>query len=365
MLRFKRILVEEAARDYDITRRVLARLPRVPVTVISDREALKSQEGGPAEWLGESKTSLLLAVQKGPFWRPCPGTREYICCGYQVLQVALNCPFDCTYCILQGYLNLSTVTVFVNVEDLQAELLTRWAKAPDQVWRLGTGEFGDSLALDELTGLHEHLIPMFAQHPTAYLEIKSKWYHLEHLLPYGPNPQVIFAWSLNPPEMVGEAEHNTASLKARLKAAEQAGTAGFRLAFHFDPLIYYPGWEQAYFETVRRLGKVAPPEKIAWISLGALRFLPPLRQIILKRFPHSRLAAEEMVRGPDGKLRYFRSLRVEMYGRLREWLAEVFPGVQLYLCMESPRVWREVFGFAPEGEELARLLDRRLHPIGH
>jgi spore photoproduct lyase len=71
-----------------------------------------------------------------------------------------------------------------------------------------------------------------------------------------------------------------------------------------------------------------------------------------------------MVRAPDGKMRYFKDVRVEMYSLLREWLAEVLPGVQLYLCMESPRVWREVFGFAPEGEELAHLLDDRLFPGG-
>jgi hypothetical protein len=100
----------------------------------------------------------------------------------------------------------------------------------------------------------------------------------------------------------------------------------------------------------------------AWISLGCLRFPPALRQLIFTRFPHSRLGSEEMVRGPDGKWRYFKSLRVEMYGRLRDWLAEVLPGVQIYLCMESPRVWREVFGYAPEGEELASLLDGRLFP---
>ena len=106
MQRFKQILVEEAAWDYPMTRRVLARLPGVPVKVIADREALRPREVSPAQWLGEAKTTLLLAVQKGPFWRACPGTRDYICCGYQVLQVALNCPFDCTYCILQSYVNV-------------------------------------------------------------------------------------------------------------------------------------------------------------------------------------------------------------------------------------------------------------------
>ncbi len=364
MQRFKQILVEEAAWNYPMTRRVLARLPGVPVTIIPDREVLRPREAAPAEWLGEAKTTLLLALQKGPFWRACPGTRDYICCGYQVLQVALNCPFDCSYCILQGYVNLPAVTVFVNVEDLQAELAARWAEEPGRVWRLGTGEFGDSLALDELTGLHETLVPLLARHPRAILEIKSKWHHLEHLLPLGPNPQVVFAWSLNPPELIREAEHCAASLEARLKAAQRAANAGFRLAFHFDPIIFFPGWEEAYRRTVERLGSMVSPADLAWISLGVLRFMPPLRQIIFNRFPHSRLGSEEMVRAPDGKLRYFKNLRVEMYGSLREWLTEALPGVQLYLCMESPRVWREVFGFAPEGEELARLLADRLFPKG-
>lgn len=361
MPRFKQILVEEAAWDYAMTRRVLARLPQTPVTVIPDRDILRPS-AGPAAWLEKSKATLLLAVQKGPFWRPCPGTKEYLCCGYQVLQVALGCPFDCAYCILQSYVNLPAVTMFVNVEDLEAELQARWAKTPDQVWRLGTGEFGDSLALDELTGLHERLIPILAHHPRTVLEIKSKGRHLEHLLPLGPNPRVIFAWSLNPPELVREAESGTAGLRARLQAAKQAAASGFRLAFHFDPLIHFPGWEEAYRRTVEDLGVVVAAADVAWISLGALRFPPPLRHIMFARFPRSRLGAEEMIRGPDGKLRYFKNLRVEMYGRLREWLAEVLPGVELYLCMESPRVWREVIGFAPEGEELARLLDGRLFP---
>jgi len=69
---------------------------------------------------------------------------------------------DCTYCVLQGYVNVPAITVFVNVEDLLAELEVRWAEQPEQVWRLGTGEFGDSLALDGLLGLNELLIPRFA-----------------------------------------------------------------------------------------------------------------------------------------------------------------------------------------------------------
>ncbi|MEJ2672659.1 MAG: DNA photolyase [Deltaproteobacteria bacterium] len=345
-----------------MTRRILARLPRMPVEVIPDREDLKAGARHRALWLSEAKETLLLAVQKGPFWRPCPGTRDYICCGYQVLQVTLNCPIDCTYCVLQGYVNVPAITIFVNVEDLLNEIENRRAKSPNHLWRLGTGEFGDSLALDDLMGLNARLIPQMAGQQQAILEIKSKWPQMDHLLSFGPNPQIIFAWSLNPPEIVSREEKFAASLKMRLAAAHRAVAAGFRVAFHFDPLIYFPGWEKAYRQTVAAMGAAVPSEAIAWISLGGLRFMPPLRQLICQRFPRSRIAAQEMVMAPDGKLRYFKDLRVEMYGRMREYIAQVMPEAFLYLCMESPRVWREVFGFAPEGKRLALMLDRRILP---
>ncbi len=343
-----------------MTRRILARLPGVPVEVIVDRRVLAAPEHERARWLPEAKRTLLLAVQQGPFRRPCPGTRDYICCDYQVLQVALNCPMDCSYCVLQGYVNVPAITIFVNLEDLLAELESGWAADPDSGWRLGTGEFGDSLALDALMGLNERLIPWFKGRRAAVLEIKSKRTEISGLLSLGPNPQVVFAWSLNPEEVIREEERFAAPLAARLRAAAAAAAAGFRIAFHFDPLIFFPGWEEAYRRTVAALGEAVPSGAIAWISLGGLRFMPALRPLIHQRWPASRMASQEMVLAPDGKLRYFKSLRAEMYGRLREWLSEAAPGTQLYLCMESPRVWQEVFGSAPSEAELAGRLDRQV-----
>jgi hypothetical protein len=49
--RIRRILLEEEARDYDMTRRILARLKGVPVEVIQDREALKGSGRDRAVWL--------------------------------------------------------------------------------------------------------------------------------------------------------------------------------------------------------------------------------------------------------------------------------------------------------------------------
>lgn len=359
MFRLKRLYIEEGARDEPLTRRVQERLAHLPVEIIPSRETLRLPAALSPAAIGRAKETLLLARQQGPFWRACPGTKDYLCCGYQTLQVMTNCPLDCSYCVLQGYLNFPAITVFTNWEDLWGELTATLAAAPGHIWRLGTGEFGDSLALDELLGLNRQLIEFLRPWPNVVLEIKTKWHRVEPLLPLGPNPRVIFAWSLNPSAVISREEHAAAPLAARLAAAQKCAQAGFRLAFHFDPLIYYPGWEADYQEVVRQLFAAVPAGAIAWISLGALRFMPPLKNIIRRRFPGSRLAEEEFITALDGKKRYFKTLRAEMFSRLREWLTGQAPEVFIYLCMESPWMWRQVFGLAPKAEELARRLDQR------
>jgi spore photoproduct lyase len=65
---------------------------------------------------------------------------------------------------------------------------------------------------------------------------------------------------------------------------------------------------------------------------------------------------------PDGKLRYFHPLRVEMYRKMVYWIRRAAPTVKIYLCMESREVWQQVFGFAPAcekelGNQMAPLAD--------
>ena len=362
MFRLQRLFIEAAARDDPVTRRVQQRLAHLPARIIASKDELRLPSPlGPAD-ISRAKETLLLARQKGPFWRSCPGTKEYICCGYQILQVVSNCPMDCSYCVLQSYFNFPAMTVFTNWDDLGAELAAKLAAEPGKIQRLGTGEFGDSLALDELLGLNRELIQYISQWPNAVLEIKTKWHRVEPLLPLGPNPRVIFAWSLNTPRLIRQEEHGAAPLEARLAAAAKCARAGFRLAFHFDPLIYYPEWEQEYHGVVEQLVAAVPVDRIAWISLGALRYMPPLKNIIRQRFPASRIAEEEFVTALDGKKRYFKTQRAEMFGRMREWLAALAPEVFVYLCMESPWMWQQVFGYVPTGEELGRRLDERAKP---
>lgn len=353
------ISVEEDCLDLPYTQAILGRAEGLPVTIIPPRSHPPSTTPYP-ESLNEGKRNLLLARNLGRFFKPCPATREYRCCDYQVLNIGMNCPMDCVYCILQAYLNNPHLSFFVNIEDMFAEINAAFAAEPERFWRIGTGEFTDSMAIDRLTGLAPLLVDFMADKKQAVLELKTKSAAIEHLEGLNHQGRTVVAWSLNSPTIMAREELRTATLTERLAAAAQCAQWGYKLAFHFDPIIYHPGWQQGYSETIAQLFTTVPKEAIAWISMGALRFLPNLKKIAVNRFPHSRFFHEEFVIGLDNKSRYFRQLRVDLYRHLYAQLQKrKADHTAVYCCMESDEIWQDVFGYTPEDKGgLAAILDR-------
>jgi len=357
------IHVEPDCVDHPVTKEILSRASNIPVEIISDDNKRLETLGFYPKSLTAGKRHLLLSRNRGRFFKPCPGTKEYICCDYQVLNIGMNCPMDCVYCILQAYLNNPYLSFFVNIEDLIKELTEAFIQTPDRFWRIGTGEFTDSLALDHLTGLSRVLVPFMRDKNSAVLELKTKTAVVENLKDLDHGGRTIVAWSMNSPVIVAREELRAASLDQRLTAAAKCVSWGYQVAFHFDPIIYHPGWREGYAETVKKLFATVPKEKIAWISMGCLRYLPSLKNIAGQRFPHSRFFHEEFIEGLDGKARYFRTLRVEMYQFIYRQLQQyVDPGTCIYLCMENNDIWQEVFGFIPDDRDgLPRMLDRAVN----
>jgi spore photoproduct lyase len=343
------IHVEPDCIDHSVTRAILARAGNIPVKVISDEKNRMPDLGLYPKSLTQGKRHLLLGRNRGKFFKPCPGTKEYICCDYQVLNIGMNCPMDCVYCILQAYLNNPYLSFYVNVEDMLKELTEAFSRTPQQFWRIGTGEFTDSLALDRLTGLSRTLVEFMRDKHSAVLELKTKTAVIDNLEGLDHGGRTIAAWSLNSPAIVKGEELRTASLEQRLAAAAICSSWGYRLAFHFDPIIYHPGWQKGYADTIDLLFASVPKEKIAWISMGCLRYLPALKKTATRRFPNARFFQEEFIVGLDGKARYFRTQRVEMYKHLYNLLLQkADTRTCIYLCMENNEIWQAVFGFIPE-----------------
>ena len=343
--RIDHIYLDQNATRAPLAKRILRTLKGIPVTIITDKEAFLENIGTIP--LSTGKRSLWLTQFKGDFLKPCPATgTEYLCCRYWVLNAQTHCPLDCTYCILQNYLNIPLMTVYVNTQNIAREIDRLIRGAPGRLFRMGTGELTDSLAFDDVTHFNEGLI-RHALRKKMILEIKTKTDVIGHL-PNIPKRNILISWSLNPEDFIKTQEFRSASLEKRLNAAVLAVKKGYRLGFHFDPLLMLPGWEKKYDTLLETLTRRIPEREVMWISLGSLRFPPSLKKIIEERFPKTELTAAEFIKGLDGKMRYFRPERVRLYRHIYAKIREKWKDVFVYFCMENKTVWQDVMGFAPQ-----------------
>jgi spore photoproduct lyase len=249
----EKIFVTKKCKNYPLTQRVLRRTPHLPVEFIDCGHELIDDIRLARNPIGEGKKLLLITHQKGEYVKPCPCTPEYIGCNYFIINADLNCPLDCSYCILQLYMNNPLITVHADTSVLFRQLDEFLHKNRKRTLRIGTGELGDSLALDHLTGRSADLISYFGRRPNAYFELKTKTVNIDNVLDQKPPENVVIAWSLNSEKIAEEEETGAPPVRDRIRAARLVSQAGYRVGFHFDPLIYYPGWANGYGEIIQYL----------------------------------------------------------------------------------------------------------------
>jgi spore photoproduct lyase len=264
---------------------------------------------------------------------------------------------DCSYCILQAYFHPPLLQYFVNHDELLVELDRLFFNKT--LARIGTGEFTDSMIWDNWTNLSNLLVPKFSKQSRAVLELKTKTVNIDALKPLHHNHKTIVSWSLNTPRIIKNEEHHTASLSARLRAAAKCESWGYPIGFHFDPMVIYDGCEKEYASVVEQMFSHISSENIVWISLGTFRFIPALKPIIQKRFPESKIIYGEFISGLDGKMRYFKPLRIDLYRKIVSYIRSYAPDVMIYLCMEDDEVWQKSLGFVPSDYGgLSKILDK-------
>jgi len=306
------------------------------------------------------KRTVTHEEQRGEFWKPCPGTSDdYICCDYQVLTPVAGCGMYCRYCILQAYFENQGQVIFTNYDDLEHEITEKMADKK-AVIRIGTGEFADSLFLDNKINISNRIAKTLEPYPNIIVEFKTKSKNIGNLKNIKEKYKVIIGFSLNTPAMIELHEKGTSSLKERLESARKCEEMGFWVAFHFDPMFHYPAWKKEYEQVIDSLfSAIKDPDHIAWISMGGFRSMPSLKKELQKKGEHLPLFSGELVLGEDKKLRYFRSIRVSFYRHMRQWIESYWNNACLYLCMESEEIWRDsgLLPRIPEG--LPRYLDSR------
>jgi spore photoproduct lyase len=334
------LITTEACKD-KLSEHIINSFPNTPVAIINNINELKKIKGK-----DKNKWPLVLCHNKGKFLEKCPGTKGHLCCNYFILNLGLGCPFDCSYCFLQFYQQLPAHILFTNLPDLYTELRQT---LPNKPVRLGTGEFMDSIALEDITGLHQEIIPhLLNNFPKLTIEIKTKSSHQQLIKDLSVfHQRLVWGWSLNPQPLIKSDEHFTGNLTERLAAAKLAISLGYHISIHLDPIIYVKHWDKLYINFLKYLQKELDFQKISWLSLGLLRFAPVMKSIVEERHPESDIIYGELFPGMDGKLRYPEPLRIIIYQTLLSELKKSHPALPVYLCMETANVWNKVFNRLP------------------
>lgn len=329
-------------RDNPIVRRFLDLENKEIFECSDDHELDQAVESAKRRGI-HSKEAVILKKFQGRMFQKCPGSPGVICCNYLLLNIGFNCLYNCTYCYLNYYLNSYGLIQFINVEASFQDIWDTVRKDPDKAYRVGTGEYTDSLMFDDVTGIGASLLTGAARYRNLFIELKTKSDNIRHLLEIREKGNAVLAWSLNTNRNIDLYEGETAALEDRLESAAAACAAGYLTAFHFDPIITGNENVEEYLDVVDRIFEKVDPERVAWISLGCFRHSPGFKEIIREVFPGQKLTTAEMFPGPDGKFRYLKKTRVAVYNamldRIRSHTAVPF----VYLCMENESVWRDVF----------------------
>jgi spore photoproduct lyase len=339
----KRIFVENGVFDTPWTGRFTSHFPGVAVEEIEDiKSAIKAvPHGADIETYNRRRDLAIIVKNKDAFTKRCPCTKGALRCGYMILNVGFGCPIDCTYCYLQSYSNIPGIVLPANIEDYYRHIKDLDEKVKTRT-RIGTGEFTDSLALDRYTGYSRALIPFFRDSKNLVLELKTKVADIPDVLETEPNENVVISWSINTRSIAEKYEKGSASVSERIEAARAAAARGYKVGFHFDPIVYYPDWENEYSKIVAELFSYDNiRNSTAWVSLGTMRYTPGLKQIAEQRFDDNMMFYQgDFFPGYDGKLRYADRLRADIYGKMRKWIKGSGVKTWVYLCMEPTEMAR-------------------------
>ena len=291
-----------------------------------------------------------------------PQTR---CCQLYTLDVVRGCPLGCAYCSLQTFSHAQEILLTSNLKEKLDAL-----PLPEGPIHIGTGQASDSLVWGNQHGILQDLLAWAQENPQVILELKTKSNQVDALLDLQRQnlvpPNVIVAWSLNPPALAGE-EPWAASVEKRLIAAEKVAAAGIWVGFHWHPMIHYKGWEDDYACLAQEMLRRFSPEQVMMLSMGTLTYTAKVIGQIRATFLREKKSTK-VLQIPwticGSKYSYPLAIKQEMFTQAYQLFTPWHGKVYFYLCMEdaslSPLVGHDYQSNEEFAEDLTRTYASRI-----
>ena len=282
---FSHVYVEHAAAEIPRTRRIIDRFPRSTVVMVDDYQNVFGR-GRQDFWRQKASPKLVLAVKKDNLLYPGNAFLQAgVSPNFSYNALALNCPYDCHYCYLQGMYASANIVAFVNLEDYfaAAERFCRDRPEPSELAALAVSYDTDLLALEGILGYAGEWTEWARGRADILVEVRTKSAARRFFKEREPADALRFAWTLSPDPVCRRYETGAPGLEARLAALNAAVREGWRVAVCVDPILRLPGWEGVYADFHATLRRELPWEAVERVELGVFRVSPGYFRRMRKR----------------------------------------------------------------------------------
>jgi spore photoproduct lyase len=299
---------------------------------LGEQDALALHRAGKQTLVfGELQTAVRFSEEEG---NACPNYWHFSPYGF--------CPYGCRYCYLAGTPGVKfspTVKIYVNLPEMLLEI-DRIAQRQQGSTAFYLGKLQDALALDPLTAYSTVLVPFFAEHPWARLTLLTKSAYIDRLLDLKHRGHSILSWSVNPPEVSAMFEENVPGMDERLEAMRRVAERGYPVRAIMMPIIPIDGWQDIYRRFTKHLLEAVP---IRRLTLGGICIYRSARDLMERKMGMRNTISERIDRASpiagDGRARYPRSLRHEVYSLIIESARRLRPDLEIALCLEEQALW--------------------------
>lgn len=331
---WNKVYVEEHLLDTPRVRSILAKVKQEPIP-LKNYDDIWGKSKKPYLHKRDS-LNLFLAQKKGQLLKLAPDAYGQAGEPHYYFIHAYNCIYECQYCYLQGYFNTPDIVLFVNHEEILAEMQKTLDEYPkSNVW-FHAGEFSDSLALTHLTGELELYHDFCQKNPRAIIELRTKSVNTKELLQLAPLKNFIVSFSLSPQNMGKIIDLKTPSTQARLRMMDELNKKGFTLAAHFDPIIYQDQFKSQYEELLTNMNVLGLNQALKYLSMGVVRYTKDVYREVERNYPDSPLHSTPMIKSFDNKVRYNHPMRMWMMNTVKDLALKYGVRIEaIYFCMEE------------------------------
>lgn len=281
---FSHIYIEKQIRNHPRTQGVLAKFPSASVIEISHYKDVFCRSKQNYQLQHRSQNLILAAKQGALLYKGAPVCQNFGNSNFYYTSCMMNCVFDCEYCYLKGMYPSANIVVFVNLEDIFADVEQMLKK---HSLYLCVSYDTDLLALEGILGYVREWCLFTEKHDNLKIEIRTKCANKQFFQNSRPVSNIIYAFTLSPQAVVEACERNTPSLTERISCIAKAIQAGHSVRICFDPMIYLPAWKSHYKEMIDQVGNTIDLNKILDASVGTFRISQDYLKKMRKQEPDS------------------------------------------------------------------------------